>query len=185
MGNCQDATTYCQPEENAGNTSGLKFKIGRESRYDTGQTLPKSTIDHAKINSLMTMPAIKYEDRSVYQGEVVAEDVRHGFGRLRWPDGSEYIGEWRQNKACGFGRLVHIDGDCYEGYWVDDKAHGEGKFQKADGTVWEGHWENDQPHGFGVEKGSDGSTYIGQFAFGLREGVGKIISKDGSIFKVV
>jgi hypothetical protein len=43
---------------------------------------------------------------------------------MNWPDGSKYIGWWKDSKAVGKGQLFHADGDIYQGEWVNDKANG-------------------------------------------------------------
>lgn len=65
-----------------------------------------------------------------YKGQWnVADNTKDGQGIQIWPDGSQYEGYWKNNKANGKGRLIHGDGDVYEGDWVDDKAHGQGVSQ--------------------------------------------------------
>lgn len=53
-------------------------------------------------------------------------NVKEGYGKQIWPDGSMYEGQWRSDKANGKGRLIHADGDVYEGDWTNDKAEGYG-----------------------------------------------------------
>ena len=47
---------------------------------------------------------------------------------MQWIDGSEYAGDWFDNKACGIGKFIHPDGDYYEGEWSDNMANGNGKY---------------------------------------------------------
>ena len=41
--------------------------------------------------------------------------LRHGQGKMTWPDGACYEGDWSFNHACGKGKFFHSDGDIYDG----------------------------------------------------------------------
>lgn len=67
--------------------------------------------------------------------------VRHGPGKIEFPDGSYYNGEWENDKSNGYGELVIVEKIAdiktgamkhhilakYNGQWKDDKQHGYGK----------------------------------------------------------
>ena len=56
------------------------------------------------------------ENGAIYYGHWNCEkSERHGFGMQIWPDGSKYVGYWRNDRANGCGRLIHSDGDVYSG----------------------------------------------------------------------
>jgi hypothetical protein len=55
--------------------------------------------------------------------------VRHGSGKMKWPDGGEYEGYWNDSKMCGSGRFVHANGDVYTGEFEDNKANGRGIYE--------------------------------------------------------
>ena len=42
---------------------------------------------------------------------------RHGNGTLKFPNGSVYVGDFRQNTITGHGVMTYWNGDCYEGEW--------------------------------------------------------------------
>ena len=42
---------------------------------------------------------------------------RHGNGALKFPNGSVYVGDFRQNTITGHGVMTYWNGDCYEGEW--------------------------------------------------------------------
>ena len=64
-------------------------------------------------------PSTKLPTGAIYLGDWhINTGLRHGFGRLIWPDGSLYEGEWISDQASGIGRLIHSDGDVYEGSWI-------------------------------------------------------------------
>jgi hypothetical protein len=62
--------------------------------------------------------------------------------KIRWADGREYSGEWKDNKMHGKGIFSWKDGRRYEGEYIDDKKHGYGEFSWPDGRLYKGYWEN-------------------------------------------
>ena len=50
----------------------------------------------------------------VVKGSLV-HGLREGFGRVVWPSGFEYEGEWKEDKQNGKGKTKWPDGDMYEG----------------------------------------------------------------------
>ncbi|MFM7855029.1 MAG: hypothetical protein ACKO96_24660, partial [Flammeovirgaceae bacterium] len=42
---------------------------------------------------------------------------KHGVGTYTWQDGSQYTGEWFENKIHGRGKYTWNDGREYEGDW--------------------------------------------------------------------
>lgn len=53
----------------------------------------------------------------------------HGFGKLTWPNGDYYEGNFKNGKRNGKGRRVNIDNSEYNGEYVDDKPHGRGNIK--------------------------------------------------------
>lgn len=73
---------------------------------------------------------------------------------LKFPDGSEYRGNLRNNKP-----------------------HGQGTYIRPDRTYHNGEWYNGLPQGYGVEAYPNGDVYKGLFQLGQREGeIGEYIS---------
>jgi len=50
----------------------------------------------------------------------------NGRGVYRWPDGSTYEGEWRDNMRHGYGLLTAHDKSFYDGLWKYDDIDGLG-----------------------------------------------------------
>merc|ERR1712137_934812 len=50
-----------------------------------------------------------FSTKSVYDGQWLGIH-RHGFGVQTWPDGTTYMGEWREDRASGKGRFQYCDG---------------------------------------------------------------------------
>ena len=66
------------------------------------------------------------------------------FGAYTNEEGRKYTGEFgsEPGKRHGKGTLTKPDGSEYVGQWKDGKFHGQGTFTYADGTVEKGIWEN-------------------------------------------
>ena len=98
---------------------------------------------------------------------------REGQGRLRWPDGAVYEGEFRQGVRSGWGSVRFANGATYEGGWLNSKTHGYGKFVWPDGvSSYEGEHRDGEGTGYGVRTYSDGIRYEGEFRNGQFSGLG-------------
>ena len=64
----------------------------------------------------------------------------HGFGRMIWPDGSSFSGEWVEGVMEGEGEMVWHDSSCFEGGWSEGKRHGKGVYEDVSGSVFDGQW---------------------------------------------
>ena len=68
-----------------------------------------------------------------------------------------YEGDWQEGKMAGFGQMKYKNGSEYTGHWKNDErvGHGTLKTYSADGgllqTVYVGDWQNDQKNGYGVQ----------------------------------
>ena len=54
-----------------------------------------------------------------YVGERNEKGEYHGQGTLTAPDGSKYVGEWKDNKYDGQGTITYADGEKWEGEFKD------------------------------------------------------------------
>lgn len=110
------------------------------------------------------------------------------------PDGSTYVGEWKDGKREGRGTYTYPNGDYYEGEWKENKFDGFGRMfinvtppkvlprrlnVKKSVPVrlkhelrYEGNWEKGEKSGFGVYFYQNGERYEGHFANDVREGYG-------------
>lgn len=144
-----------------------------------------------------------YGDMCTYEGEF-RHGKRSGQGKISWPDGSSYDGDWWDNNYHGRGILTKINEYIYDGEWFGGKKYGQGKITYADGTSYIGEWASDEKDGKGVITNldgstceenwtygklrtikmtkSDGSSYEGQWPWGSN-GIIKLINPDGSIFE--
>lgn len=114
-----------------------------------------------------------------YTGQI-KNNIPHGEGTLTYPDGTEYVGQWKDGKEHGQGIVRwRVDGDTawYSGEWVDGKWHGNGIFSYPDGTKYEGKWKEGERHGQGVET-YNGTEKVGEWKDGTFY-EGTIIHQDG------
>ena len=73
----------------------------------------------------------------------------HGVGTCYYKDGSEYKGEWRNDKRDGRGEMHYANGDTYVGEWVGGMRHGKGELTMINGNVYNGGWYKDKKEGEG------------------------------------
>ena len=104
---------------------------------------------------------------------------------MKFVNGSEYRGSWKDGKLDGRGTYVGEDGYVYEGEWKYGKRHGTCKENFPDGMKFEGEYLEGCRHGRGKLTWPNGSVYEGDFVNGKREGKGvqKWRDQDGALYK--
>jgi len=75
--------------------------------------------------------------------------LKHGIGKLIYPNGCEFIGKFENDKKSGKGLLNCKPGRSLIGV-----------------NFYDGHYKNDLMDGFGIVRLSTGNTYTGQFKEG-------------------
>ena len=99
-----------------------------------------------------------------YRGTTEGEYGRpHGFGRMIWPDGSSFSGEWVEGVMEGEGEMVWHDGSCFEGDWSEGKRHGKGVYEDVSGSVFDGQWVHGVFQGEGTRTLPNGTLMEGQW----------------------
>lgn len=107
---------------------------------------------------------------------------RDGLGMMRWSDGDEYFGEWRENKMNGIGKYHNNStGSKFFGYFVDDFISIYGQELWSDGSCFEGEYRNNLKDGFGFLNFDDGSFYTGEFKGNAIHGFGSFYKSDGAV----
>ena len=86
--------------------------------------------------------SIAFPDGRLYHGECSSDGVLNGRGKLTWPSGDVYEGNWIDDKMNGRGKLVYSNGDTYDGDFLNDKRHGLGKYTCSGGEVFNGLWKD-------------------------------------------
>jgi hypothetical protein len=71
------------------------------------------------------------------------------FGGVDLPDGSKYVGEFKDGKYHGQGSYLFSDGRRYVGELKDGKRSGQGVFMLLDGTRYIGDYKDDKWNGVG------------------------------------
>jgi hypothetical protein len=90
-----------------------------------------------------------------------SDDLAHGTGRIVYPDGNTYEGEWVAGVIEGEGRATYANGLVYEGGFKDAKNHGFGVMTYPDGYRYEGDWVEGRRQGQGTATYADGTVYVG------------------------
>ena len=113
------------------------------------------------------------KDNGIYNGEMREDDsdkwIPHGKGSCEWPDGTLYIGDWKNGKFSGEGDLIIDHDHQFTGGFSKGLKSGKGVY-KYRGIVKEGIFKKDKLHGFGKETHSAGGEYEGMFVKGQKEG---------------
>ena len=104
---------------------------------------------------------------------------------INYDDGTQYIGNIKDNKRNGVGLLKKDDILIYEGEWLNDKMHGKGKLFVPDEYSYVGEFVEGMKHGKGVKLTVDHSSeYNGMWEYNYQSGEGYEKYKGGSYYKV-
>jgi len=106
----------------------------------------------------------------VYEGQRNADGKPHGYGKVTFPTGDVYEGNWENGWRSGHGRSTFASGDIYEGNWENSKFSGHGKFAYASGAIYEGNWENGKRNGQGKHTSASGVVQDGEWKDGNFKG---------------
>ena len=74
---------------------------------------------------------VKYADGSEYSGDF-HNDKYHGHGTYKWANGDVYIGEWMEGVRSRLGLGTYkwaANGDVYIGEFKDGNRHGQGRLK--------------------------------------------------------
>eukprot|EP01032_Pedospumella_encystans_P020893 gene20893-23726_t len=120
-------------------------------------------------------------EKARYEGNY-KDGLKHGVGKMVFPNGNTYEGEWFENKMQGEGTYTYKQaGDIYSGSWFADKKHGPGTYEfGADSSVITGEWvEGQVTTGQWVLKNA--AVYEGEFKLGRPFGAGKFSFESGLV----
>jgi hypothetical protein len=70
---------------------------------------------------------------------------RNGQGYFEYPDGSRWVGEFKDGYPNGRGVCYYSNGDRYEGEWINNTPSGKGVMYFASGRVYGAVWLNGAP----------------------------------------
>ena len=113
-----------------------------------------------------------YPNGEEYIGEF-KNGKRHGQGTLENSIWNKYVGEWKDDKRHGQGTFIDEGSSpffiksTYVGEWINDKKNGYGIITFADGPIYDGEWKDDKENGKGTVTLQNGKTYITDFKNGF------------------
>ena len=115
----------------------------------------------------------RYPDGSQYTGDFRNAKM-HGQGTYVYAGrGEKYVGEWRNGVINGQGVYYYRSGNRYQGEWRSGRKSGQGTYVYAGrGDKYVGQFANDQPNGEGVYYYSNGDRYEGEWRNGRKHGQG-------------
>jgi len=119
-----------------------------------------------------------WPDGSKYVGQW-KDDKRNGQGTNTWPYGQKYVGQWKKGKLNGQGTFTWADGEKYVGQYKDDKRNGKGTHTWPDGEKYVGQFKDDDSNGQGAYTWPDGRKHVGQYKDSARNGQGTYTWPDG------
>ena len=115
---------------------------------------------------------IIFDDKTEYEGVFEKGDFKKG--KMKWPNGYEYNGDFEGPKLCGFGTLSSPSGDIYEGDFDNSLFNGKGKYIYENGDFYDGNFQYGLKKGRGVYRASHKYEYDGDWDNDLPCGVGKL-----------
>ena len=125
---------------------------------------------------------VTYKDGSYYEGNFV-NDKFQGKGTLVKADGTKIVGDFLANQINGKVVISYPKGDHYEGGMVNGLRDGSGKYTYAAGGYYDGMWKTGEKNGYAVFQYTNGDVYEGNYVNGLAHDTqGKISFKDGTSY---
>ena len=137
----------------------------------------------------------------IYEGNFVS-DTMCGSGKIIYPTGEMYTGQWENGLQNGTGTYGSPLGELYDGEWINGKKQGKvcfkkmyyniiilifiilkGKYNYNNGDSYNGEWISDLPHGNGKFIYSSGKRYNGGWIKGQRSGHGNYDLGNGDSYE--
>jgi len=117
----------------------------------------------------------EYPDNSVYKGNLINNEIRHGQGTMTYRYGSTFTGTYVNDRKNGFGTFTYsgkYQGKVYAGNWKNDNIDGQGKMVHRNGATYNGMWKNNKRHGKGINVWPNKASYKGEFYYDTIQGKG-------------
>uniref|UniRef100_A0A7M4E3L1 ALS2 C-terminal like n=1 Tax=Crocodylus porosus TaxID=8502 RepID=A0A7M4E3L1_CROPO len=116
---------------------------------------------------------------AAYEGEWCWGKPR-GKGTLKWPDGRNHVGDFKEGLEHGFGiclipRVSEDRFDCYKCHWFEGKMRGYGICEYGNEMVYKGYFKDDLRQGFGILEDTSAEhpfKYTGQWENDKKNGYG-------------
>ena len=121
-------------------------------------------------------------ENGVYTGEKNEKGLYSGKGKMEYPNGDVYEGEWKNNMRDGRGKITFVNQSSYDGMWSKDKMNGQGTYKYFSEDVYEGTFSEGIRSGHGKLTYVNGDVYTGNWKKNRRDGEGKLTYKNGDYF---
>ena len=114
--------------------------------------------------------------------EFISGNCYDGFGRIKYDNGQEYIGEFKNGDPHGYGQTMYINNDMYIGEYNNGKKHGLGIILYKNGNKYLGSFENGKQEGYAI-KYEGGTRLITEWDKGVlkKGGVKELKDKTGCL----
>jgi clan AA aspartic protease (TIGR02281 family) len=100
-------------------------------------------------------------------------------GIRTFPNGDQYVGEWRDGKPNGQGTHTNPNGDKNVGEFRDGKLSERGRFTRPNGDKYVGEFRDGTPNGQGTATNRNGDQYVGEWRDGELNGQGTATYHNG------
>ena len=106
---------------------------------------------------------ITYSNGDIYEGELNANLLKEGDGKILYANGDVYEGSFARDAIHGEGTYTYVNGDVYKGTFSAGVKEGSGIYTFADGSVYSGTFSGDKKHGAGEYRFASGDTFVGTY----------------------
>lgn len=120
------------------------------------------------LNSIVTFA----QQPATAKKTCLSGNCSNGKGKVVYPNGDTYEGDFVNNIPDGFGTFTEINGNVYAGQMSKSEFQGKGKFFWKSGSVYEGDFVKNKREGEGKTTSADGSYFAGIYKGDWREGFG-------------
>ena len=114
-------------------------------KYSGGNTVTASNT--AVVQNTSQLPGKPASNKPDMAGMRNCNSIycRSGTGYYNYPDGSRWVGAFKEGVPAGKGICYYAGGDRYEGEWAKGAPNGEGVMYFANGRVYGAVWVNGAP----------------------------------------
>jgi hypothetical protein len=139
------------------------------------------SIKRAQLKKSIKDNSILYDDMDeVDQDEY---ELLQGIDIATYPDGTKYVGEWKDGLWYGRGTITRTNGTKYVGEFKEGLPNGQGTHTDPNGDKYVAEFKDGIPNGQGTLTYLDEGKYIGEFKEGVPNGQGTFTFPDGFSLK--
>lgn len=149
---------------------------GEGTLYKEDGTIKTGEWNNGRLSQTLVDTQLK-EGR--YKG-YVRDGHPDGLGYMKYNNGDEYQGTWKQGKYHNIGLLCQGQ-DSILGLWEEGKLVGDALCRTND-FIYEGGFVDNIPTGVGLLVSADGSFYSGSWMDGKRNGIGDMFFANGDTY---